>query len=224
MKKLGLLTVCLLMVGVGAGAEMRIWTSAKGDTIEAEYVRDAAGKVWLKPVKGKTKVVPIAALSKEDRLYIQRQTPPKIEIDVDDDISRSTVGSDIDNVREKITISVEIKKTSKAPYPTEYEVFFFAIAWDLRSEEYFLADKRIEKFVLDESNGNSFGFSGKRLQFERDPDPPWGRRYDGYLVCVKMDGGKVVATAGRDKYMKQFDVLVEGALNKTRFDERFNAL
>ncbi len=98
---------------VSAFSEMRVWTSIKGDTLEAEYMRDASGKVWLKPIAGKTKIIPIAALSDEDQLYILKRKPPKIEIEVDDDIERGTVGADIDNVQENLRITVEIKKQAK---------------------------------------------------------------------------------------------------------------
>ncbi len=132
MGRLFLLCVVAFWVVRAASAEMRVWTSVKGDTIEAEYMRDTSGKVWLKPAKGKTKAVPISALCEEDRIYILKQKPPKIKIEVDDDVDRGTVGSDIDNVRENIRITVEIEKTSKAPYPTEYEVLFFVVAENIR--------------------------------------------------------------------------------------------
>ena len=209
---------------VSAFSEMRIWTSIKGDTLEAEYMRDASGKVWLKPVAGKAKIIPIAALSDEDQLYIMKRKPPKIEIEVDDDIDRGTVGSDIDNVQENLRFTVEVKKTSKAPYPAEYEVFYFIIAEDIRLEEFYIADKKNEKFTLEGSNNNSFSFSGQKLRFEHDPDPAWGNRYAGYLVCVKMDGDQIVASKGKDKYLKQLNALIKGNLRGTRFDSRFNPL
>ncbi|VGO22640.1 hypothetical protein SCARR_04735 [Pontiella sulfatireligans] len=214
------MVLCVAFLVVAVQAENRIWTGKAGQTIEAEYVKDASGKVWLKPVSGKVKVVPIAALSAADQNYIYKQTLPKIEISVDDDIKRSTVGSDIDNVHEKIKFKIQVKKTSKAPYPVDYEIIFCALAEDIRYEELILADKKVETFSLKEKN-DVYGFTGQQLHFEHDPDPAWGTKYDGYLVCVQTVEGVVLATKGRDKYIESINVLRDAKV-RSRFDEKFN--
>ncbi|MEE9369079.1 MAG: hypothetical protein V3V05_09465 [Pontiella sp.] len=140
------------LVALSVKGEMRIWTGKNGQTFEAEFQRDASGKVWLKPQTGKVRTVPISALIKKDEDYINKKTLPKIEVEVDDDIKRSTVGADIDNILSEIRCVVEIKKTSSRPYPSEYEVMFFVIAMDIRYKEYFIANMKVEKFSLDKKN------------------------------------------------------------------------
>lgn len=201
-------------------AEMRIWTGKNGQTFEAEYVRDASGKVWLKPQQGKTRVVPVDALTQEDQNYILKKTLPKLEAHVDDDIKRSTVGSDIDNVAADIRHSVEIKKTSRMPYPVEYEMFFCVLAMDIRYKEYYIAEKHTEKFSLDKK-GDIFRFKGMDHYFEYDPDPAWGTRYEGYVLTVKTVEGIELLTKGPDKFLKHVQKLKEGDVKRTRFRKNF---
>lgn len=202
-------------------ADARIWTSTKGQMLEAEYIRDATGKVWLKTSNGKTKVIPISGLCAADKQYILMQKPPKVEIEVDDDVDRGTVGTDVDNVKELIQCSITINKTSRPPYPTEYEVFFYLIGYDIQTEQYILAERTTQKFKLNDSNNNTFSFTGESHHFEYDPDPKWGNRYEGYLVVVKTGDGKVLCHKGREKYFKIRSRLRTAKKVPCRFDKSF---
>ncbi len=219
MKK-SIVAIAIVALVTAAWAELRIWTGKNGQTIEAEYVRDASGKVWLKPVTGKTKVVPINALCEEDQNYILKKKLPKIEIEVDDDIKRSTVGADIDNVAAEMKCSVTITKTSRNPYPVDYEVSFYVLAMHIRYKEYFIADKIVETFSLDEKSKKSVTFTGKQLNFEYDPDPPWGTRYEGYAVVVKTTEGAMLATKGKDKFVERVHLFKDAKVG-TRFTRNF---
>ena len=207
------------MMASGFG-ETRTWTSQSGQAIEAEYVRDAVGSVWLKTSSGKQKRVPISALVQADQDYIYCKTLPKIRIEVDDDVARGTVGSDIDNVREEIRCTVKVIKTSKNPFPAEYEIQFFLLGYNIRDKEYILVEKVNKKFYLNSGNDNTFAFKGKRHNFEYDPDPPWGSRYEDYLVVVKAKG-KVLCTKGPSKYVKKLYKLAKAEQN-SRLDKDFN--
>lgn len=202
-------------------SEFRIWTGTNGQTFEAEYMQDASGKVWLKPATGKVRTVPINALTKKDQDYINIQTLPKIEVEVDDDIKRSSVGSDIDNVLAKIRCTIEIKKTSARPYPAEYEVMFFVLGMDINSKEYFIADSKVEFFSLLNKN-DTFSFKGKDLSFEYDPSPARGNRYEGYALCVKTSDGITLVTKGPDKFTRHLDKLKEGKERSTRYTKDFS--
>lgn len=212
--------VVLLGTVVSGFGEMRIWTSVEGQTIEAEYVRVSMGKVWLKTAAGGVKKIPIEFISEPDREYINLQTPPEIEIEVDDDIDRGTVGTDIDNVREELECTITINKISKKPYPMEYEAQFFLFGYDIESKEYILAEKITKTFALDDSNNNTYSFSGKHQRFEYDPSPAWGNKYDGYLVVVKTKDGKTISTKGHDRYLKNLS-RIKAQKEGTRFDKSF---
>lgn len=213
-----------LLCAVVVDAQTRIWKGKNGQAIEAEYVRDNGKNVWIRPVGKREKQVPINKLCGADQNFILLQTLPKLEVDVDDDVSRGGVGGDMDNVRELVTFSVEVKKTSKREFPLEFVAHFFVIAEDVKYKEYILVEKRTEKFELSQGTGNSFSFTGERHDFEYDPDPGWGRKYDGYYVCVKTSDGRVVAEKGRDRYARQLNALLNGKVNRTRFDEGFNKI
>lgn len=220
-----LLIGCAILFGIlslGFG-EMRTWTSQSGKTIDAEYVRDTMGNVWLKTSTGKMKKIPISALSKADQDYINLKRPPKLEIIADDNKKGESVKGDIDNRREFLQFEVEIRKKSKQPYPDKMMAYLFVLGWDLYRQEYILMDSQKESFVLTSGNNNRFKFKGARVEFEYDPDPPHGEKYVGYLVCVKNSNGKVILFKGKKKFEKKLHILMKASL-RDRFDEDMRVL
>ncbi len=216
---------CMILFGwvsLGFG-EMRIWTSQAGDTLEAEYVRDTMGNVWLKPPNGNVKKVPIKALSQADQDYINLNKPPTLEIIVDDNKKGLSVKGDIDNRRESLRFEVNIRKTSKRPYPRKMTAYLFVIGLDIYKDEYVLLDSQKESFVLTPEKNNSYSFEGKSVKLEYDPDPPWGKKYEGYLVCIQTSDGEILLFKGKKRFEKNLQVLI-GARVGARFDEDMRPL
>ena len=58
-----------------AHAEMRIWTSVKGDTIEAEFIKKIGSDIIMKTAQGKQLKIPMRGLSKADHNYIASVIP-----------------------------------------------------------------------------------------------------------------------------------------------------
>lgn len=210
------------MVSLGFGA-MRTWTSLSGQTLEAEYVRDSMGKVWLKTSTGKVKQIPISGLSQVDRDYINLRHPPKLEIKADDNKKGLSVKGDIDNRKESLQFEVEIRKTSKQPYSEEMTAYLFVLGRDISDDEYILLDTQKESFVLTPANNNSYTFKGKRVKLEYDPDPPWGEKYEGYLVCIKTSDGDILMFKGKKRFEKNLNILMKAKVND-RFDEDMRPL
>lgn len=216
---------CIVLFGIvpwGFG-EMRTWTSRAGQTMEAEYVRDSMGKVWLKTPSGKVKNIPVSGLSQADQDYINLSRPPKLEITVDDNQKGASVKNDIDNRAETLQFEVEIRKASKRPYPGEMKAYLFVLGWDIEVDEYILLDSKKESFVLTPENNNSYSFKGKRVKLEHDPSPPWGEKYAGYLVCIMKSDGGVLQFEGKKKFEKSLHILMK-ARTRDRFDEDMRAL
>ena len=136
----------VLVFGLAASGfgEMRTWTSKTGQTLEAEYARNTMDTVWLKTPTGKQKKIPISAFSKADQDYIYSQTPPKIEISVDNNIKRRDRPGDIDDVFQDLQCEYEIVKTSKWPYPGELTVYYFMVGWQLETKEYWVIETHQE--------------------------------------------------------------------------------
>ncbi len=75
------LAVCMLgalMAAPFASAETRIWTDSKGRTVDAEFMRLEAGKVYLKLADGREIPYPMDLLSAEDQAFVKEIAPPDL--------------------------------------------------------------------------------------------------------------------------------------------------
>ena len=127
----------LLMGVLFAHAEMRIWTSIKGDTIEAEYVQMFGGnKVVLKTSEGKILKIPVDGLCAKDGEYLASVVLPKIDIkvDVDKDRNKEFATSGYKRYRETIKCSVSLKKTSKMECSREFTAYLYVFAEQINGD------------------------------------------------------------------------------------------
>ena len=77
MKTGSLLTVALLLAATTAIAnELRTWTSTAETTIEAKFVKEQSGVVYLETSDGATKKIKLSKLSEQDRKLITELTDP----------------------------------------------------------------------------------------------------------------------------------------------------
>ena len=127
--KLSIIVTATLLTALSTFAESRIWTDAKGNTIEAEFVLLTGDKALLKQVDGNELKVSLHTLSEDDRIFILKKSPPRLELDVNLDIKRS---NDTHNFRpgfqiqtESMTAKVVVRKTGTTPYdaPLFSEIF-----------------------------------------------------------------------------------------------------
>ena len=216
----------VLVFGLAASGfgEMRTWTSKTGQTLEAEYARNTMDTVWLKTPTGKQKKIPISAFSKADQDYIYSQTPPKIEISVDNNIKRRDRPGDIDDVFQDLQCEYEIVKTSKWPYPGELTVYYFMVGWQLETKEYWVIETHQETFKLNDKNGNKYYFKGELFELWFDPDdPPRGKKFKGILVCVQTSDGELLEYKGRNLTEKHLKYLMNASRND-RFDDDWKKL
>jgi hypothetical protein len=205
----GIRLIALLLTATMTYGEMRTWTSKKGQILEAEYVRDAAGKVVLKTRSGAEKQIPISAFSKKDQDYIYGKTPPKLEIKFDTNEKSRSVRGDIDNRTEDLKPEAIIIKTSSRPYTGKLKAQFFVLGRVLEEKRYILLDSKEETFTIAEKSGSEYRIQGKKLNLEHDPSPGFGVKYEGYLVCVKTADGKIIAAEGKSLFEKKIDNLMK---------------
>jgi thiol-disulfide isomerase/thioredoxin len=66
----------LFMVCLTAQGEIRKWTSTAGTTIDAEFVQEKLGTVYLKTADGAIKKIPTTKLIKDDRLLVAKLNSP----------------------------------------------------------------------------------------------------------------------------------------------------
>ena len=195
MKKIiGAACIILFSGMLAVHAEMRTWTSVKGDTIEAELVRKTGNQVVLKTQKGKQLKIPLSGLSKADHEYLMAAIPPKMEISVKVDVDRDKQGDGYyyEETEEAYTISVSIRKTSRDKSNRKFKARLYIIAESKKKTGKMLIGYRTLDFsFIDRNEANFTGFA--HVSSTQSYYTKTGYRYEGYLVCVEDEAGKVVA-------------------------------
>jgi len=188
-----------------SGAGMRMWTMADGRTFEASFVTVIAGKVSLKNPKGKRLKLPVGQFSEEDRIFIQLEMPPRLDINFSKSSKQRvfpfTLSQEIPR-SSYFTFKTTIKKTSTKRYDQELTAEYFAIGSEFGGDKHILLDYRKENFSLTKENGGRFEFSGKPvelLDYASGTGQRRGEKYAGYLVVVSDIRGKSIAHNGSSK-------------------------
>lgn len=206
MKK-GVRELCLVLcLGVfHANAEMRTWTSVKGDTIEAEYVSMFGGKVVLKTSEGRQLKIPLTGLCDADHEYLIGAIPPKLEITVDVDVDRDKQGNGYtyETTEETCSIGVTVKKINKEKTSRKFKARVYLIAEAKRGSKRQLIGYETHKFSFTHQNVATFSASGGTSSAQ---GYSWnqGFEYEGYLVCIEDEGGMVVAMKSNKNHYKKW--------------------
>ena len=186
----------VLCICATANAEMRIWTSKKGDTVEAEYVKMYGSKVVLKTADGKTLRVPADGLCDDDQEYLTTVTavPPRILIVVDDDLERKKEGSggSYEIEKQTITCNVTIKKTNAEPCLGNFKAWLFVIGEEKEGTKKKILGTKEQAFSFDRQDATMFSLT---TSVEGATAYMWaeGFEYEGYLVCVQDESGDTMA-------------------------------
>lgn len=83
-RMMGFLAGCLVLCQASLGAEQRTWTTKKGQTFEAAYLRDSGDKVFMQKPDGRQAIISLAALTEADQTYIAEHRgdamkPPEVD-------------------------------------------------------------------------------------------------------------------------------------------------
>lgn len=219
--------LALLMGALLARAEMRTWTSIKGDAIEAEYVKVHGSNVILKTSEGRVLRVPVDGLCVGDKKYLARIIPPEINIEVNVDVDNNAEysGSNYARKTESIKCSIELTKTNKEPSDCELTVRIYVFAKKERAD--------LRWLISHEEHSINF-MAGKVVQFRTSPasvqhiksgySNDQGFRYEGYLVLIEDDKGRVLAMeSNKEKYEKNRNKL-KSAKKGAQFDRDFDLM
>lgn len=225
----GKLVACVVVFSVlWAGvccAESRIWTSKKGDTIDAEYIKIFGNKVILKTSDGKNLKVPVAGLCAADQSYLASVVPPVIEISVDVDLNRDSEYSseNYDRKSEAVKCSVVLEKTNKEPCSRKFSVHIYVFAKKEKGDTRWLISHVKESASFESEKSVQFKTPSATVQYIKSLySDSRGFRYEGYLVVVEDDAGQVVAMeSNQGKYEKNWSK-IKGASKGAQFDRDFD--
>lgn len=224
MKRIVFLVLC---AGVFVSlSQARVWTSNKGDTIDAEYVKMFGNKVVLKTNEGKTLKVPVAGLCVDDRKYLASIIPPKIDIgvNVDIDSNTETSGSSYERKSETVKCVVELKKTNPEPCSRKFTAQIYVFARKEKSDMRWLISHAEHSNGFIDENIVQFHSPSALVEYSKSSSGNRGFRYEGYLVVVEDDQGQVVAMeSNKEKYETNWSK-IKNTRKGSRFDRDFDLL
>ncbi|MDH3981495.1 MAG: SHD1 domain-containing protein [Kiritimatiellaceae bacterium] len=228
-----LVVLGVLVVTSVARAEMRVWTSVKGDTIEAEYVNIIGTKVVLKSAAGKILKVPKNGLCRADLEYLAQAIPPKIEIDVDMDKDRDTLDSysscygsyNYERKAETAKCSVTLTKKNREPSNRELVATIYVLVKSTRGSTRKVVSYATHKFSFKNSKAAQFAAPAATVEYTKsDYVSNHGQKFEGYLVIVEDQDGNVVATETNQSKYENHVHKFKKAKKGTRFDSGFDIL
>lgn len=232
LRRINIVLIGVLIASSSALADMRIWTSIKGDTIEAEYVNIIGTKVALKTQNGKTIKVPMAGLSDADHDYLKELIPPKIKIDVDVDKDRDTVSSysstygsyNYERKAETIKCTAVLQKTNQEPTSRKFKAYIYVIGEETARSVKRVLSRVEHEFDFKNSKTTRFNSSPVTVEYTKsDYASEGGWRYEGYIVFVEDGQGRIVAiessNSGYEKFIHKLKVLKEGEQMDDDFDK-----
>lgn len=187
-----------------ADSKVRIWTSADGKTLEAEYVTTMAGQVVVKTARGKQKKLPLSLLSEADRTFVELENPPKFNLNFtksSTQIQPPETTPFLDQAPRPMRIfdyvfGVKMKPRGKCDYKHELRVEYFAVADQVDGDNHILLEHQESRFTPDEENKGIHTFYGEEVRVVssalRQDNPMRGAEYGGFLIVITDKRGKVV--------------------------------
>lgn len=219
-----LVLVGLLFISSISRAEMRIWTSVKGDTVEAEFVKKIGSKVILTRAGGQQIKVPMSGLSQADLAYIASVIPPefKIDVDIDKDSKKLADYDGYVSKRDSISGEVIIKKTNPEKCNRSFKAYLFVFAKDLKSDSKMVILKKEHTFDCKTSKQTSFTTDVASVQ-NRDYyyDGKRGMAYHGFLSFIEDSKGNIIKVDSNQKMYEDNISQIRGFNKGEGFDRNF---
>lgn len=212
-----------------ARADMRIWTSRKGDSVEAEYVKMYGNKVVLKTADGRTLRVPAEGLCDDDQEYLAHAAavPPQLEIKVADKVDRQKDSMGYNETsRESVSIEVVLRKKNPEPCLQRFKAYVYVLGrreetWGygpdaeyqmLEVKDYPVSFADRDKVVL------SLNVTTRYTEYDG------GYSYEGYLLCIKDEDGAVFAEESNQNILERNRNLVLRCKKGDSFTEDFTKM
>lgn len=221
MKRITALTLAAATT-FAAQAELRTWTDAYGNKIQAELLENLNGNVTLQREDGRETHIKISELSADDQKYVLVNTPPKINISVSEVTNRKNKGFSYENESDssadtdfqiqtsKSHYKVTLKRSGTIPYSDPIQAELYVFGYMKKADAFVLMSKTIKSFTFgEEGNGDQYVFESnpvvtRDLQGTREA----GVNYFGNLVVLVDKNGRVFDERGSRSRMQEFTSLI----------------
>lgn len=224
MKRWMVYVAAVICICANVQAEMRIWTSKKGKTVEAEYIKMYGSQVVLKTAEGRTLNVPVFGLCDDDQDYLSHvaAVPPKIVVSVKEDMESDKNSSGYpETLIEWLTLELNVRKRNPEPCLERFKTELYILGREKKNNEFFsIID--IVKHDLTFAQSDLVTFTEK-FTIKSEVAFSWssGFEYKGYLFCVKNSEGEVVAMDCNQNILERNLSVVLNSRKNDTFNEDF---
>lgn len=210
-------SLCMLMIP-SSWAEMRTWTDNNGNKIQADLVENRNGQITLESEAGKPIHISISDLCSDDQKFVLKNSPPKIEISVNEVTDRQNKGfsvparGDRDNDRDfQIQTShtyykATLTKGNSIDYAGKIRAELYIIGQKKLTEEFVLLSKTVKNVVFGQGDedDDKFVMQSKEITTrEVQGGVEAGVDYFGNLVVLVDEKGRVFNSEGSRSKMAE---------------------
>lgn len=197
--------------------EIRSWTLADGQILNARFVSVIGGRAVLEDPAGIMRKLAMEQLSTEDRRYAELARPPEFNIDCSVKSTQYTyraspyTRASYVPKRMDYVFGARLKQTSVGVYNHELTVELFAIGEEIDGDNYILLDRQESRFTPTKENDRSHAFYGRKVSLYDQVLSPEvgnslfkqrrGERYSGYMVIVTDERGLVIDYATSSEWL-----------------------
>lgn len=216
--KTTLAALTLAVFSISVNAETRIWTDAKGKTIEAELVQVLNNQAEFQLANGHKIKVSLDTLCAKDRQHAMLSQPPTLELNVSakTELSKSSLfqvgrASRIQIQKETTVVKVDVQKQSTAVYEEPLKAVLYVMG-QRDDKPSVVLDKITATFVYT-GGDKEFKFVTDAYKSEHREGEISGKDYQGWLMAVFDSNGEIVAMKSSEpEYSENAVALLEAEI------------
>lgn len=204
MKKGYLILALAMLCNVLFGTEMREWTDIDGQQITGSFEQEMFGRIVIRDKRGETHQIPSEKLSLKDRLHLEYELSPDIEINVVVDSAEKPDLGFVEQIADDTTklYSFEVSLKNKSGFLCKDHLMgvLYIIGEEKDGGNHVLVDRVISRFVFPAETEASYRFTVDHIVFRTffcswpEDGKPRGVTYNGYVVAVLNSKGELIAS------------------------------
>jgi hypothetical protein len=202
--------ILLLFFAFPAFAEVRTWTGADGQTVEAEFELRNMKSVRLKTEAGNTLNVPIDRLSRADQIYVELQSPPDLSVEVEP--NENHVGNSVNRRNNEgyliLDFEITVKKKSRMSYSLPLKLELYVVGIQEVSGGYIILQRDSSRIVFNEKRNTQTIKVPQLVVPQTQTAALTESEYEGYLLIITDERGeKLVVKSNRKAFENRADFL-----------------
>jgi hypothetical protein len=213
-------------------AQMRYWRKQDGSQFVGTYQYEKFRKYYFRGRDGKIFDIPTSELSDNDVKFIGAQGEvPAVKIKVSSstkvflDYPAEFEADQDGNEETEITVKVQVRKLSKAPYFGTLRGEVYLIGKEVATDHFRLFAKKGFSIEFDESQGAVFELTMKEMLLIFGEVDVRGAEYAGYVAVVEAPNGDILDFDSKFSFIKKENIKKLRTLRcPSFFKEELNSL